>query len=47
MSMTVVASEAHEEVNAALNWAVGGGTLAILLLALLALIVFGGGREHS
>ena len=47
MSMTVVASESHEEVNAALNWVVGGGALAILLLLLVALIVFGGGREHS
>jgi hypothetical protein len=47
MSMIVVASESHEEVNQALNWVVGGTALGILLLALLALIVFGGGREHS
>ena len=28
-------------------WVVGGGTLAILLLLLIGLIAFGGGREHS
>jgi hypothetical protein len=28
-------------------WFVGGGILAILLLILLALLAFGGGREHS
>lgn len=28
-------------------WLVGGGTLAILLLMLLALMAFGGGRDHS
>jgi hypothetical protein len=29
------------------HWVVGGVVLAILLLALLALLVFGAGREHS
>jgi hypothetical protein len=29
------------------HWVVGGTVLAILLLALLALLVFGAGREHS
>ena len=43
----VVAAEAHEEVNETLNWAVGGCALGILLLLMLALVVFGGGREHS
>ena len=47
MSLTVLAAESHEEVNETLNWAVGGGTLAILLVLLLALVLFGGGREHS
>jgi hypothetical protein len=47
MSLTLVASESHEEVNEALNWVVGGSALGILLLLLLALVVFGGGREHS
>ncbi|HWI43385.1 MAG TPA: hypothetical protein VNS81_07175 [Nocardioides sp.] len=28
-------------------WAIGGGALALLLLLLLGLIAFGGGREHS
>ncbi len=47
MSLTVMAAESHEEVNAALNWAVGGGVLLVLLALLGALVVFGGGREHS
>ena len=29
------------------HWVVGGGVLAILLVALLALLIFGAGREHS
>ena len=29
------------------HWLVGGTVLAILLLALLALLMFGAGREHS
>ena len=29
------------------HWAVGGIVLAIFLLLLLALLVFGAGREHS
>ncbi len=29
------------------HWVVGGTVLTILLLALLALLVFGAGREHS
>jgi hypothetical protein len=29
------------------HWVVGGTVLAILLLALLALLIFGAGREHS
>jgi hypothetical protein len=29
------------------HWAVGGAVLALLVLALLALLVFGAGREHS
>jgi hypothetical protein len=29
------------------HWVVGGTVLAVLLLALLALLVFGAGREHS
>ncbi len=29
------------------HWVVGGTVLAILLLVMLALLVFGAGREHS
>jgi hypothetical protein len=47
MLFAAVAAEAHEEVNKALNWTVGGSALGILLLLMLALVVFGGGREHS
>lgn len=42
----VSAAEAHSEggVN---PWLIGGGTLAFLLLLLIGLVAFGGGREHS
>ncbi len=42
--MTVEENEMWSGVN---HWAVGAGTLAILLIALGILIAFGGGREHS
>jgi hypothetical protein len=29
------------------HWVVGGTVLGLLLLALLALLIFGAGREHS
>jgi hypothetical protein len=29
------------------HWVVGGGALGLLLLLLLAMLVFGAGREHS
>jgi hypothetical protein len=29
------------------HWVVGGTVLALLLLAMLALLIFGAGREHS
>jgi hypothetical protein len=44
--LTQVVQEAHEE-PAVDPWIVGGITLAILLLMLVALLAFGGGREHS
>ena len=47
LSTVVLAAESHEEVNTALNWTVGGGTLLILMALLVALVAFGGGREHS
>jgi hypothetical protein len=47
MMLSVVAFTAEEEVSEAVNWAVGGTAFGILVIALIALIVFGGGREHS
>jgi hypothetical protein len=47
LSTVVMAAESHEEVNEALNWAVGAGCLLILMVFMGALVVFGGGREHS
>ncbi|MDN4162819.1 hypothetical protein [Nocardioides abyssi] len=41
------AEESHHEVDHALSWGVGVGALVILLGMLLALVAFGGGREHS
>lgn len=39
---------AEESESAAVNpWLVGGAVLAFLLLLLLGLVWFGGGREHS
>jgi hypothetical protein len=39
---------AEENGEPAINpWFVGGGALAILLLLLLGVVWFGGGREHS
>ena len=47
IQLSTLASETHHEVNAALSWGIGGGTLALLLVLLGALVAFGGGREHS
>lgn len=46
-ALTVLAAaEGHGE--GGINpWLVGGGTLAFLLLLLIGLVAFGGGREHS
>jgi hypothetical protein len=44
VAMAAVAAEGHEKVN---HWLIGGIVLAILLTALLVLIAFGGGREHT
>lgn len=44
--LTRVAEESHEE-PAVDPWFVGGAALAILLMMLIALVAFGGGREHS
>jgi hypothetical protein len=45
-ALTILASESHEA-PAIHPYAVGGITLAILLAMLVALVAFGGGREHS
>ncbi len=44
-ALTVVASEAHEVPIPA--WVVGVIAFGILMAALLAVVWFGGGREHS
>ncbi|MEV7431114.1 MULTISPECIES: hypothetical protein [unclassified Nocardioides] len=41
------AEESHHEVDHALSWGVGAVALVILLGMMLALVAFGGGREHS
>ena len=43
----LAAEEGGEEVSQALSWGIGGLSLAILLVLLLALAAFGAGREHS
>ena len=45
MSLTIVALEAATGSNH--KWEVGGTALGILLLLILFLVMFGGGREHS
>ncbi|MFC6286661.1 hypothetical protein ACFP3Q_10640 [Nocardioides sp. GCM10027113] len=44
---TLAAEEAHHEVDQLLSWGIGVVSLVILLGMLLALVAFGGGREHS
>ncbi len=44
MSLTVMAAES---VNEALAWGVGAVVLGLLVAAMLALLAFGAGREHS
>ena len=48
MLSTVITLAAEAESESAVNpYVVGGVTLAILLVLLLAVVSFGGGREHS
>ena len=47
MSLIVLASEATHAVNHALSWGIGALVLGILLAAVVGLLVFGAGREHS
>ncbi|MBC9733125.1 hypothetical protein [Nocardioides marmotae] len=41
------AEESHHEIDHALSWGIGVGFLVVLFGMLLALMAFGGGREHS
>lgn len=44
----VVLRAVEEHGEPAVNpWIIGGGALAILVLALLVVVWFGGGRDHS
>ena len=45
--VVALAAEEHVNENVPNHWLVGGVTLAILLALILALLVFGAGREHS
>ncbi|MDF1606499.1 hypothetical protein [Nocardioides sp. YIM 152315] len=45
--VVALAAEEHVNENVPNEWLVGGVTLAILLAMLLALLIFGAGREHS
>jgi hypothetical protein len=45
--VNVAAEEGEHEVNQAISWGIGGLTIAILFGLMIALIAFGGGREHS
>lgn len=49
LSAIITLSEAAGEAEATSNvpYFIGGGALALLLLALLALIAFAGGRDHA
>jgi uncharacterized protein (DUF2062 family) len=46
-ALTIVAAAAEHGEPALSPYAVGGIALAILLALLVALVAFGGGREHS
>ncbi len=43
----LAAEEGEHEVNQAISWGIGGLALGILLFLMIALVAFGGGREHS
>ena len=47
MAAPVMAAGESETWGGVNHWVVGGLTLLILLVALGALLAFGGGREHS
>ena len=45
--ITLSEAAAEHEGSTHLPYFVGGGVLSLLLLALLALVAFGGGRDHA
>jgi hypothetical protein len=45
--VAVLAAEGAVNENVPNHWLVGGTVLAILLALLVALLIFGAGREHS
>ena len=51
MSLTAIvllaAEEGEKEVNKAISFGIGGLALGILVLLMVVLVAFGGGREHS
>ncbi len=47
VALLVRAAEEHLEPAAVNPWFIGGGVFAFLLLLLIGLVWFGGGREHS
>ena len=47
MSTLLLAAQETEMWGGVNHWVVGGLTLLILLVAMGALVAFGGGREHS
>jgi hypothetical protein len=47
-TMLILAAESTSHESGGANpWLVGGTALAILLVTLIAVVAFGGGREHS
>ena len=46
-TLLLAAAEEHEIWGGVNHWVIGAATLLILMVALGALIAFGGGREHS
>jgi hypothetical protein len=45
--VALLATEETVNENVPNHWLVGGVTLAILLVLILGLLIFGAGREHS
>ena len=47
MTLQLIAMAAEEHTEKVSHWLIGGIALGILLFLLVALLAFGGGREHS